>query len=111
MVLEKKKWRCPICGTFHNTRYGAIWCCKCNKAEQKGNEPAYICEMCGKIFDCWWYAKEHEKTCFPASCRTCRHCEKNLRRYYPCPRPSFDKEQQACDYYERDRYHAAQAQA
>lgn len=111
MVLERKMWQCPVCETFYDTRYEAQWCCEEESQEIVGKETAYICERCGEVFDSGWKADLHEKTCYEPGCRTCRHCATDLRRYYPCPRPSFDKNLDACDYYERDRYHAAQSQA
>lgn len=55
MVLERKMWQCPVCETFYDTRYEAIWCCRGTEASHgAGKETAYICERCGEVFDSGW---------------------------------------------------------
>lgn len=108
MVLERKMWQCPVCETFYDTRYEAQWCCEEESKEIVGKETAYICERCGEVFDYHFEAEKHEERCYAPGCRTCRHCATDLRRFHPCPRESFTKTLDACDYYERDRYYAPQ---
>ena len=111
MVLARQMWTCPICESHYETEYEATCCFESHADEEVERDEVYVCESCGQVFDFPGEAEHHEERCHAINCRTCRHCAKDLRRWHPCPRPSFDKTLDACDYYERDRYHAAQAQA
>lgn len=94
------RYRCPVCDSLFSERWEAIACQKLHDVEEVH---IWVCDYCGEVFEDIVDGMLHEEDCDKPTCLSCRHCTENRRRWHPCPRPSFDKEMEACDRYEKDR--------
>ena len=96
----KLRYACGVCGRSFEERWEASACQSSHDVEEV---EIFICACCGEEFDEEEDALLHEETCDIPSCHSCRHCGENRRRWHPCPRPSFDRNMDGCNLYERDR--------
>lgn len=94
------RYRCPVCDDLFADEDEAKECLRSHNVEE---EEIFVCDFCGEEFDDEKDALRHEAGCCTPTCLSCRHCAENRRRWHPCPRPSFDRNMDGCERYERDR--------
>uniref|UniRef100_A0A8D8S124 Zinc finger protein 26 n=1 Tax=Cacopsylla melanoneura TaxID=428564 RepID=A0A8D8S124_9HEMI len=75
-IHEKKSWQCPTCGKVlaaYDRNHLRI-----HEKEQK-----YVCETCGKRFNCPQYLKDHTLSHGPVKPFKCYYCEKRFTQRTP----------------------------
>ena len=112
MSIAVGAYECPLCNSLYLEKNQAVECAQeCLSWEMYGQEKAYACGRCGKIFGREVDANLHEQACivtlkdlFPGedwrSCAQCNNCDAEGLRYRPCPQAHHAPMRKACDSFE-----------